>query len=456
MFKFLKEKLQKAVSIFSKKAEEEIEEKEEIKEKPAEKEIKTEETRIEKEEKLSEKKEAKEGLKEKEKAAEKEEIKEKKGEKEAAEELEKPKSFFEKIKDTFVKKKEAEKEPEAKPEEKEEIKEEKTEKAKEIKKTETVERETKEIKEEAKAEEKETGEEPEKKGFFKKISEAITKKAISEDKFDEMFWELEVVLLENNVAVEVIEKIKNDMKKEVVEKKIDRFKVEEIIKKTLKNSIEDLFKVENIDLIKKIKEKKEKPYVIIFFGVNGAGKTTHLAKLIALLKKNNLSCVAAASDTFRVAAIEQLERHCEALDVKMIKQDYGSDAAAVAFDAIQHARANRKDVVMIDTAGRQHSNENLMEEMKKIVRVTKPDLKIFVGDSLTGNDAVEQAKQFNESIGIDGIILTKADVDEKGGAAISTSYITKKPIMFIGTGQKYDDLKEFEPEMVIRGLGLES
>ncbi|MBI2130116.1 signal recognition particle-docking protein FtsY [Candidatus Woesearchaeota archaeon] len=445
MFKFLKEKLQKAVSIFSKKAEEEIEEEEEIKEKPAEEEIKTEEKRIEKEEKQAEKKEIKDELNSEEKAAEEE----------AAEEPEKPKSFFEKIKETFVKKKETKEEPETKPEEKEEIKEKPAEE--ETEKTETAEeeKERKEIKEEAKAEEKEIEEEPEKKGFFNKISEAITKKAISEDKFDELFWDLEIVLLENNVAVEVIEKIKNDMKKEVVEKKIDRFKVEEIIKKTLKNSIEDLFNVENIDLIKKIREKKEKPYVIIFFGVNGAGKTTHLAKLIALLKKNNLSCIAAASDTFRVAAIEQLERHCEALDVKMIKHGYGADAAAVAFDAIQHARANKKDAVLIDTAGRQHSNENLMEEMKKIVRVTKPDLKIFVGDSLTGNDAVEQAKQFNESIGIDGIILTKADVDEKGGAAISTSYVTKKPIMFIGVGQKYDDLKVFEPEMVVRGLGLE-
>ncbi|MDO8740599.1 MAG: signal recognition particle-docking protein FtsY [Candidatus Woesearchaeota archaeon] len=446
MFKFLKEKLQKAVSIFSKKAEEEIEEKEEIKEKPAEEEIKTEEKRIEKEEKQAEKKEIKEELKVKEKAAEDEDMTD----------LEKPKSFFQKIKETFAKKKETKEEPETKPEEKEEIKEKPAEK--EIKKIEPTEeeKEHEEIKEEAKAEEKEIEEEPEKKGFFKKISEAITKKAISEERFDELFWDLEVVLLENNVAVEVIEKIKNDMKKEVVEKKIDRFKIEDVIKRTLKNSIEDLFKVENIDLIKKIKEKKEKPYVMIFFGVNGAGKTTNLAKVINFFKKNGLSCIVAASDTFRVAAIEQLEKHCEALDVRMIKHGYGADAAAVAFDAIQHARANKKDVVLIDTAGRQHSNENLMDEMKKIVRVTKPDLKIFVGDSLTGNDAVEQAKQFNESIGIDGIILTKADVDEKGGAAISTSYITKKPILFIGVGQKYDDLKVFEPEMVVRGLGLET
>ena len=166
------------------------------------------------------------------------------------------------------------------------------------------------------------------------------------------------------------------------------------------------------------------------------------------------SVVIAAADTFRAAAIDQLQLHADKLNIKMIKHDYGSDAAAVAFDAVKHAEAKKIDVVLIDTAGRIHSNINLMDEMKKIIRVAKPDLKIFIGESITGNDCTEQAKKFNEAIGIDGIILSKADIDEKGGAAISISYITGKPILYIGTGQEYKDIKEFNPEMIMENLGL--
>ena len=126
----------------------------------------------------------------------------------------------------------------------------------------------------------------------------------------------------------------------------------------------------------------------------------------------------------------------------------------MAFDAIKHAQAKNADVVLIDTAGRLHSQQNLMEEMKKIMRVAKPDLKIFVGESITGNDCVEQARSFNDAVGIDGLILTKADVDEKGGAAISISYITKRPIMYLGVGQEYQDLKAFEPHLIVESLGL--
>ena len=149
-----------------------------------------------------------------------------------------------------------------------------------------------------------------------------------------------------------------------------------------------------------------------------------------------------------------MEDHGDRLGIKIIKHDYGSDPAAVSFDAIKHAKAKNIDVVLIDTAGRLHSNANLMEEMKKIVRVAKPDLKIFVGEAITGNDCIEQAKSFNDMIGIDGIILAKADVDEKGGAAISVSYVTKKPIMYLGVGQEYKDLKEFEPKLIVEGLEL--
>ncbi|HLF55153.1 MAG TPA: signal recognition particle-docking protein FtsY, partial [Candidatus Nanoarchaeia archaeon] len=294
--------------------------------------------------------------------------------------------------------------------------------------------------------------EAEKKGFFQKITETITTKKISAEKFDELFWDLELALLENNVAVEVIEKIKADLKSQLVDKPIPRGKVDETIAGSLHKSIEDLFSVPGIDLLSKVKQKK--PFVICFVGINGSGKTTSIAKVAKYLQLQNLSVVMAAADTFRAAAIDQLQLHADALKIKLIRQDYGSDPAAVAFDAIKHAEANKRDVVLIDTAGRLHSNINLMDEMKKIIRVAKPDLKIFVGESITGNDCVEQAKQFNDAIGIDGIILSKADVDEKGGAAISVSYVTQKPILFLGVGQEYKDLQEFDKEKLLTSIGL--
>ena len=192
----------------------------------------------------------------------------------------------------------------------------------------------------------------------------------------------------------------------------------------------------------------------MFFGINGSGKTTTIAKMTKMLLDKKLKVVIAASDTFRAAAIHQLQEHADKLGVKLIKHDYGADPAAVAFDAIKYAEAHGIDVVLIDTAGRLHSNVNLIDEMKKVARVAKPDMKIFVGESITGNDCVEQARSFNEAIGIDGIILAKADVDEKGGAAVSVSYITKKPILFLGTGQGYDDLTPFRSELIVESLGL--
>jgi fused signal recognition particle receptor len=298
---------------------------------------------------------------------------------------------------------------------------------------------------------------PEKKGFFAKLKEkfveVVTTTKISGEKFNELFWELELAMLENNVAVEVIEKIKDDLKKELVDKPITRGKVEEKISSALKESIAGLFDVEKIDLFERVREKK--PFVICFVGINGSGKTTTIAKMASMLQKRGFSTVLAAADTFRAAAIDQLQMHADKLNTKLIKQDYGSDAAAVAFDAIKHAQAARKDVVLIDTAGRLHSNVNLVDEMKKIIRVAKPDLKIFVGEAITGNDCVEQARKFDEAIGIDGIVLAKADVDEKGGAAISVSYVTKKPIMYLGVGQGMGDLKTFDKKEIVDNLGLE-
>jgi len=292
----------------------------------------------------------------------------------------------------------------------------------------------------------------EKKGFFQKITETITTKRISAEKFDELFWDLELALLENNVAVEVIDKIKSDLKGQLVDKPIPRGQVEERIAESLHKSIEDLFSVPGINLLERAKQKK--PFVICFVGVNGSGKTTSIAKVTNYLQSQGLSVVLAAADTFRAAAIDQLQLHADKLGVKLIRHDYGSDPAAVAFDAIKHAEAKKIDVVLIDTAGRLHSNINLMDEMKKIMRIAKPDLKIFVGESITGNDCVEQAKHFNDAVGIDGIILAKADVDEKGGAAISVSYVTQKPILFLGVGQEYKDLQAFDKEKLLASIGL--
>jgi len=431
MFKFLKDKLKNLVSKFSKEVKEEKKEiKEEAEEKPKE-EIKERKLEI---------KEILEELEEKEEKPE-EEIEEKK-----PEIKEKKKEIIEEKKEE---KKEIKKIIEEKREEKPKIKirEEKKIEKPEIK----IVMPKEAVKPEIEVKEVEIEEIPEKKGFFERIKERITKTVISEKKFNEFFDELEVVLMENNVALEVIEKIKEDLMREIVEKPLSKGKVEEIIKENLKKSINELF-VDNIDLLSRIKEKK--PFVICFVGINGSGKTTSMAKVANYLMKNKLSCVFAASDTFRAASIEQLQQHADRLGIKMIKHTYGSDPAAVAFDAIKYAVAKNIDVVLIDTAGRMHSNENLLQEMEKIIRVTKADLKIFVGESITGNDCVEQARKFNEAINIDGIILTKADVDEKGGASISVSYITKKPIMFLGCGQEYGDLKEFDKEIVVKGLGL--
>ena len=290
-----------------------------------------------------------------------------------------------------------------------------------------------------------------KKGIFKKLSEKIIKLNITDEKFDELFWDLEVALLENNVAVEVIEKIKFNLKEELENTKVTRRSIDEIILNNLRQTIESLFGYEPIDLIEKIKTS-EKPYKILMLGVNGSGKTTTIGKLIKYFQDNNLTCVVAASDTFRAAAIQQIEEHTNNLNTKLIKHDYGADPAAVAYDTIEHAKSKSVDVVLIDTAGRLHSNSNLMQELEKVIRVVNPNMKIFIGESITGNDCVEQAKEFNKSVGIDGIILTKADIDEKGGAAISISHVTEKPILFITTGQEYKDLKKFNAEEIISSV----
>ena len=351
-------------------------------------------------------------------------------------------------------------------EEKEEkIKAEKKEKPEEIKK-ETEKKEIKETKEEKPEQEKETEEKEikekpketkkeikkEKKGFISRVKEAITTTTISEKQFDKLFWDLELAMLESNVAVSVIEKIKENLKSELVDQRIKKSEIQKIIEETLKKSLLEILSFEKFDLFNKIKKKK--PFIICFFGTNGSGKTTTIAKIAKTLKDKGITSVIAASDTFRAAALEQIEEHAKKIGVKLIKHDYGADAAAVSYDAIQYAKAHGIDVVLIDTAGRSHSNINLMDELNKIIRVTKPDLNIFVGDSLTGNDIVEQVQKYDSVVGINAIILTKADVDEKGGSILSSGYVTKKPIIFLGTGQDYDNLEEFNPEKLLEKIGV--
>lgn len=297
-------------------------------------------------------------------------------------------------------------------------------------------------------EDSEKEEKGKRRGFF----QWITTKKIDEDKFEELFWELETAMLENNVSIQVIEKIKEDLKKDIVNKPMKRKEIGDNIRNSLTESLKEVLSCGKINISEKIKEKK--PYVICFLGVNGSGKTTTIAKIANKLKKEGNKVVMAAADTFRAAAIDQLDEHGKKLDVPVIKQSYGADPSAVVYDAINHAKKEEKDVVLADTAGRLHSNVNLVDELKKLIRVNDPDMKIFVGESLTGNDCVDQAERFNSSVGIDGTILTKADVDEKGGAAISVSYVTGKPIIYLGTGQEYDDIKEFNPEEILENLGL--
>ncbi|MFT4297665.1 MAG: signal recognition particle-docking protein FtsY [Candidatus Woesearchaeota archaeon] len=324
----------------------------------------------------------------------------------------------------------------------------------------TIQQEADKIKQE-KLQQKETKkdavEEPEeKKGFFSRFKQSITTKKLSSDKFDDLFWEIEVALLENSVAVEVIEKIKQDLKDAIVNKPIDRKEIDTIIAKSMMDSITELFQQPDVDVIERINEKKKekKPYVVCFVGINGSGKTTTIAKFTYMLKKKGFSPVIAASDTFRAAAIDQLEIHANKLGVKLIRHDYDADPAAVAFDAVKHAESKGKEVVLIDTAGRLHSNTNLMEELSKIVKVAKPDLVLFVGESITGNDCIEQAREFNKMVEIDGIILSKADIDQKGGAAISISYILNKPILYLGVGQNYEDLRPFSIDFILEQLSI--
>lgn len=275
---------------------------------------------------------------------------------------------------------------------------------------------------------------------------------ISEEETRELFGELEVALLESDVSFGTAEFLVTELKRRIVGKKIAKDGLQDAVKAEVAAALlQTLSAVKPLDLIALVKTRdKGKPFVALFVGPNGAGKTTTIAKIVFLLKQSGLVPVISASDTFRAAAIEQSFHHGEKLGVKVIRQSYGADPAAVAFDAIAHAKSTGADCVLIDTAGRQETNVNLVKEMEKINRVVKPDLKVFVGEAISGNALVEQVKKFNEAIGLDALVLTKLDCDAKGGNSLSIAYETRLPILFVGVGQAYEELIAFNPNYVVQ------
>ena len=275
---------------------------------------------------------------------------------------------------------------------------------------------------------------------------------IDEKDLTDPLWALEMALLESDVALPVAEQIVSSVKSELVghKKKIGA-DTGQLAEDALRSALMKMLSANRLDFDEYIKSK-EKPVKILFVGVNGTGKTTSIAKVAKYLMNQGYSVVLAAGDTFRAGAIEQLEVHGSRLGLKVIKHKTGGDPAAVIFDAVEYAKAHNKDVVLSDTAGRLHTNINLMDQMRKIVRVTNPDLLIFVDEAIAGNDAVERARLFNESVPIGGSILTKTDADAKGGSAISIAYITGKPVLFLGVGQDYPDLVKFEPQWLVDRL----
>ncbi len=284
------------------------------------------------------------------------------------------------------------------------------------------------------------------------LTDSFLGKKIKDDSLDDFLWELEIALLEADVALPVVEEIKIGVRENLLGKKYSRDRtLEEIVELSVKDAVRNVLKINEFDFDSWF-EKQERPTSIMFVGINGTGKTTAIAKIANRLMKNGHTVVLAAGDTFRAGAIEQLSIHADKLGCKIVKHSQDADPAAVAYDAIEHAKAKKRDAVLIDTAGRMQTNNNLVDEMKKIVRVSKPSLKIFVGDSLAGNDAVEQAKAFDDAIGVDAIILTKIDADSKGGAALSIAHTIGKPIAFVCNGQEYDDIIKFDTDWMIDRL----
>src|SRR3972149_1720366 len=281
---------------------------------------------------------------------------------------------------------------------------------------------------------------------FSSAAKSLGERELKEKDIEDVLFQLEISLLESDVATEVIDSIKFDLKKKLIGTKVNKKEIEKFVKDSLIQTISSLF-----DSASKITSKRAsgQPYIILFVGINGTGKTTTLAKLAYLLQKSKFSVVVAAADTFRAGAIEQLKEHTSRLNLKIVAQNYGSDPAAVARDAVLYAKSHKIDCVLVDTAGRMQTSKNLMDQIAKIINVVKPDFKIFVGDSLAGNDTVNQAKEFHKHTKFDAAILTKSDADARGGAALSIVKVTSTPGVYVGVGQQYKDLKTFDKELFL-------
>lgn len=296
----------------------------------------------------------------------------------------------------------------------------------------------------------------EKKGFFARIKEKITTKELNADDFDEYFYELEIALLESNVGIEVVEQIREQLRKNLVGKALSRSAVVETIQNELRNAVENILSVPLVDVeevVKKCRSEK-RACVVLILGYNGSGKSLSCARLAYYLKDKGYKVLMAAGDTFRSAGGEQLVLYGEQVGVEVVHQTRGADSCAVIFDAVSKAHAKGYDVVIADTAGRLHTDKDLMQELKKIVRVNKPDLKILVEDSLTGGDVVDQVRLFDSAVGVDGLIFTKVDVYEKGGAILSVAATLRKPIFFLGVGQGAKDFMVYNPEQVLMRFGF--
>ena len=297
-------------------------------------------------------------------------------------------------------------------------------------------------------------EEVEERKIVGKIIKKIRKKKLSEKEVEKILSEFEINLIEADASLEVAKKIRKDLTDNLVGKEIERGKVKEEIINTVEKSLKGILNIPSINVDEIIlKAKKEgRASTFIFFGINGVGKSLSIAKFANFLQEKGYKCMLAAGDTFRAAGDIQLEKYANALNLPVIKHKRGADPAAVIFDARKAAEARNYDVVLADTSGRMHTKKDLLDELKKIVRVNKPDLKILVLDSLSGNDVMNQFEFFDKAVGIDAVIFTKIDINEKGGNILSICYKYKKPILFLGIGQKFEDLEEFNGEKFIKNL----
>ena len=290
---------------------------------------------------------------------------------------------------------------------------------------------------------------------FSSAAKSFGQKELKEKDIDAVLFELEVALLESDVATEVIDSLKSDLKQKLIGITVEKEQIANIVKQNLRQHISNMFDAAGkVDILSNIEKKKNtgEPYIISFMGINGTGKTTTVAKVAYLLRENKFSVVIAAADTYRAGAIEQITEHAKRLNLKIIAQNYGSDPAAVSRDAVLYAKSHKIDCILIDTAGRMQTSKNLMDQISKINKVVNPDFKIFVGDSLAGNDTINQAREFHQYTKFEGSILTKSDADARGGAAISIVKVTSTPILYLGVGQEYKDLKPFDKDSFLESL----